>query len=87
LLALDTHTLLLDEPTAGLDPERVEDMKKLIRRLQDLGKTVVVVEHRLTFVADICTWAICLAGGEKLLEGPVAEVLEHPLLRRVYLGV
>lgn len=87
LLALDAGIMLLDEPTAGLDLERVNEIKTLIRRLQGLGKTIVIVEHRLTFVADICSWAICLAGGEKLIEGPVDDVLQHSELRRVYLGV
>jgi len=85
-LITDARVLLLDEPTAGLDPARVEDILGLIRRLRAGDKTIVVVEHRLDVVGSLADHVICLSQGRKILEGPPSEVLGHRDVLAAYIG-
>jgi branched-chain amino acid transport system ATP-binding protein len=85
-LITDARVLLLDEPTAGLDPARVEDILGLIRRLRDAEKTIVLVEHRLDVVGSLADHVICLSQGRKILEGPPSEVLGHRDVLAAYIG-
>jgi Cu-processing system ATP-binding protein len=66
--------LLLDEPTAGLDPEGVAEFHDVVRRVADSAVTVVVSSHDLREVATLCDRAAVLHGGRKLTEGPVDEL-------------
>jgi branched-chain amino acid transport system ATP-binding protein len=84
-LALDPEVMLLDEPTAGMTHEDVERISALIgRAAQD--RTVLMVEHNLSVVADLCHYITVLARGEILAEGDYATVSRNPEVIAAYLG-
>lgn len=84
-LALDPKVLLLDEPTAGMDPEDVDRVTKLIKRVGK-GRTVLMVEHNLSVVADLCDIITVLCRGEILTEGDYASVSQDPQTIEAYMG-
>jgi branched-chain amino acid transport system ATP-binding protein len=84
-LALDPEVMLLDEPTAGMTHEDVERIAALIRRVAQ-NRTVLMVEHNLSVVADLCQSITVLARGEILAEGDYAEVSRNPEVVQAYLG-
>jgi len=84
-LALEPEVILLDEPMAGMGREDIGRITELIRRVAR-GRTVVMVEHNLTVVADICDFVTVLQRGEVLTEGAYADVSADPRVRRAYLG-
>ncbi len=71
-LVHDPELVLLDEPTAGLDPEGREDMLNLIIRLGEFGINVLVSSHVLTDIERTCEWVVMLDGGRVLRSGPIA---------------
>jgi phospholipid/cholesterol/gamma-HCH transport system ATP-binding protein len=88
-LALEPELLLLDEPTAGLDPVASEQFVALIRRLRtDLGLTVVMVTHDLDTIRDLCDRIAVLAERRIVALGSLAEVtaIRHPFVRDYFLG-
>jgi ABC-2 type transport system ATP-binding protein len=72
----DPELVLLDEPTSGLDPLGTRDMKDLIIKLREQGKTVVMCSHLLADVQDVCDRIAILYGGELKVMGGVQELLE-----------
>jgi urea transport system ATP-binding protein len=85
LLAQDPKLLLVDEPVAGMtDAETVETA----RLLKDIAQTrsVVVVEHDMSFVRDLATRVVCLAEGSVLAEGSLDQVSANPIVIERYLG-
>ncbi|AWN51445.1 ABC transporter ATP-binding protein [Methylobacterium sp. 17Sr1-1] len=84
-LALDPPFLLLDEPTQGMAIEDVDRIKRLIRRIAK-GRTILMVEHNMSVVADLCDTITVLQRGEILAEGPYAAVSTDPAVRAAYLG-
>jgi branched-chain amino acid transport system ATP-binding protein len=85
-LALEPALMLLDEPTQGMGREDVGRVVALIRRLS-AGRTVLMVEHNLSVVADLCDTITVLARGSVLAEGGYAEVSRDPAVLEAYLGV
>ncbi len=86
-LALEPSLLLLDEPAAGLNNEERQDMIFWIQDIRDeLGISIVVIEHNMQLVKDISDRVLAISFGEKITEGSVQEVLEHPEVMRAYLG-
>ncbi|MEV5848660.1 ATP-binding cassette domain-containing protein [Streptomyces sp. NPDC051985] len=80
-------TLLLDEPSSGLDRVETQQMGRILRRLvQQRGIAVLLVEHDMALVNELCDYVHVLDFGEKIFEGTVAEVGASPLVRRAYLG-
>src|SRR5215472_2062102 len=79
-LALDPELLLLDEPTQGLGHEDVDRVKSLIRRLAN-NRTVLMVEHNMSVVSDLCDFITVLQRGAVLAEGSYAEVSANPQVR------
>jgi branched-chain amino acid transport system ATP-binding protein len=86
-LSTRPQVLLLDEPTAGLSPKAVEALAVALTRLRDeLGQTVVVVEHHLAFVSATCAEVLVLADGSLLSHGPPEHVLAEQVVVDAYLG-
>jgi ABC-2 type transport system ATP-binding protein len=73
-LLRDPRLLLLDEPTTGLDPAGMRDMRLLIRRLADDGITVLLSSHLLNEVEDVCNRVAIVRSGEIVYEGEIAEL-------------
>lgn len=84
-LALDPSILLLDEPMAGLGSEDIKGVSALIRSVAQ-GRTVVMVEHNLRVVAELCDWVAVLQRGQLLTEGSYAEVSANPAVIEAYMG-
>lgn len=86
-LSLEPELLLLDEPTAGLDPDRSEAFVTLIRKLRDqLGLTVVLVTHDLDTLAALATQVAVLGERRILAHGPLDHVMkvDHPFIRKFF---
>ncbi|MGB3830955.1 MAG: ABC transporter ATP-binding protein [Mesorhizobium sp.] len=85
-LALEPRVLLLDEPMAGMTQEDVTRISALIRKVA-AGRTVVMVEHNLSVVADLSDRITVLARGKILAEGVYADVSRDPRVVEAYIGV
>ena len=84
-LALDPEMMLLDEPTAGMTHEDVERIAALIKRVA-ADRTVLMVEHNLSVVADLSHRITVLSRGEIIAEGDYEAVSKHPDVIQAYLG-
>jgi branched-chain amino acid transport system ATP-binding protein len=84
-LALDPEMLLLDEPMAGMGREDIGRISALIRRVAR-NRTVLMVEHNLSVVADLSDRITVLSRGEILAEGPYSEVSRDPRVIEAYMG-
>jgi len=80
------RVLLLDEPTAGVNPVLIETMVERIRDLRRDGVTVIVVEHNMEFVMSLCEVVLVLDRGRLLFEGRPEEVQSNTLVLDAYLG-
>lgn len=88
-LSLDPELLFLDEPTAGLDPQRSDEFVALIKALHaQLGFTVVMVTHDLDTIRDLSTRVAVLANKQVLVEGTITEVMQtkHPFIDAFFHG-
>ena len=85
-LALDPELMLLDEPTAGMGHEDVERIAALIQRVAN-DRTVLMVEHNLSVVENLCHRITVLTRGRVLAEGDYATVANNPEVREAYMGV
>jgi branched-chain amino acid transport system ATP-binding protein len=85
-LALDPELLLLDEPTAGMGHEDIERISALIKRVS-ANRTVLMVEHNLSVVENLCDRITVLTRGRVLAEGDYAAVSKDPEVREAYMGV
>jgi len=87
LLATSPELLMLDEPSAGMSPAAAENLAERLRELPDrLGRTVLLIEHNLPLVLDVCDHLYVLHLGEVLAEGDPQEVIENEDVVRAYLG-
>lgn len=86
VLAGAPSVVLLDEPTAGMSPDETRQTAAVIRRLNDAGLTIFVVEHDIAFVREVSSSVTVLHQGRVFAEGPIDEITRHEDVRRIYLG-
>lgn len=85
-LMLDPSLVVLDEPSAGLDPRSAQGMYDNVRHLHATGKTVLLVEQNVKAGLELATHGVVMESGQVRLTGTGAEVLAHPEMRSLYLG-
>ena len=85
-LACDPALLLLDEPAAGLRYLEKQELARLLRALKAEGMTILLVEHDMDFVMGLTDRLVVMDFGEKLAEGPPAEIQRNPDVLEAYLG-
>jgi branched-chain amino acid transport system ATP-binding protein len=78
--------LLLDEPAAGLNSQETEELQKLLRGVSERGITLLVVEHDMHFVRNLCDHVVVVNFGRKIFEGTPQQVNADPAVREAYLG-
>jgi branched-chain amino acid transport system ATP-binding protein len=85
-LALQPRLLLLDEPTAGMNPSETAEMLELIRQLKARGLTILLIEHKLELVMQLSDRVVVMDNGRVIAEGPPELVQSHPAVIEAYLG-
>ena len=85
-LAADPKLILMDEPTAGVDPIGINDIKNLIKQLIKRNIGVLITDHNVREVLDICDYSYVLHSGEIIAEGESNEIIGNKDARKLYLG-
>ncbi|MFA5322120.1 MAG: ABC transporter ATP-binding protein [Smithella sp.] len=85
-LAAEPKIILMDEPAAGLNSRETAELASLIRKIRESGVTVVLVEHDMDLVMDICESIVVLDLGKKLAHDSPREIQENPAVISAYLG-
>jgi ABC-type branched-subunit amino acid transport system ATPase component len=86
VLAMDAKIILFDEPFAGLFPEIVKKIEMIIQELKKEGKTIVLVEHNMAIIRNLCDHLIVMDAGKLLAEGNPEKVLSERIVLEAYLG-
>lgn len=85
-LAISPKILLLDEPAAGMNPMETQELLVFVKKLNAEGLTVVVIEHDLKFIMNVCDHIMVLNYGEKLCEGTAEEIQANRQVQEAYFG-
>jgi ABC-type branched-subunit amino acid transport system ATPase component len=87
ILMADPRLILLDEPTAGINPTLIKDLILVIKKLRDdRGKTILLVEHNMKVISEICDKVIVLDFGQKIAEGTPLEIQKNTRVLEAYLS-
>lgn len=86
-ISLKPELLLFDEPAAGMNAEEVEQLNHLITDIhKDFNLTILLIEHHMDMVMEICPHIVCMNFGAKIAEGTPEEIQSHPDVLKAYLG-
>lgn len=85
-LAAGSRAILLDEPTAGVSPKMRAELQGVIRATQQRGVTMVIIEHDMSFIFELCSRIVVMHEGRLILEGPPAVIRNDPQLAEIYFG-
>lgn len=86
-LSMNPKLLLIDEVSSGMNAEETEDICRFILDIkEEMGITIILVEHDMRVIMDISDWIMVLDFGKKIAEGPPEEVKKDPMVIRSYLG-
>ena len=85
-LATDPKLVLLDEPTAGMNPQETRDAENLIFKMRESGLAILVIEHDMRFIFNLCDRVLCMVRGAALVEGTAEQVQSDPRVIEAYIG-
>lgn len=87
VLVMEQPLMVIDEPTSQLDPQSTEDIFKMIEKVKESGKTVLLIEHKIDQIAEFSDEVIVMDEGEIKLQGSPKEVFQSPLLKEIDVAI
>ena len=85
-MATGAHILLLDEPGAGMNPTEIMELVEMIRLIRGQGLSILLIEHHMKVVMELCDHVVVLDHGEELACGTPSQIASHPEVISAYLG-
>lgn len=86
VLMLDPDLILLDEPAAGVNPALMDDIIEDIRRINERGTAILIIEHDMSVIKSLCERVIVMNAGKQIMTGPFEEIRTDERVREAYLG-